>query len=94
MQRHKIDVMMIMETRISTTSNLNINGYLCYLVSNPNSYRRGGVAILVRHGIRPGSVGNYSYELHTMCVSRYLYVIRQQERNDLLLHETILQKYM
>lgn len=52
MQRHKIDIMMIIETRISATSNLNINGYLCYLVSNPNSYRSGGVAILVRHGIR------------------------------------------
>lgn len=61
MYKYSIDIMMILETKIppittQTTGNtpysLSIRGYYTYLSPHPLSHRRGGVATLVKHGIK------------------------------------------
>lgn len=52
MLRHKIDIMMVIEVRCKTTSSLHINGYNCYQTVNPESSRKGGVAIYVKQTLR------------------------------------------
>lgn len=52
MLRHNVDIMMITETRIGPTSNINIDGYVNYLVPSPESNRKGGVAIYIRGNLR------------------------------------------
>lgn len=61
MHKHRIDIMMIIETKIPpntlqtygfTSNKLSIRGYYSYFSSHPHSHRRGGVATLVKHGIK------------------------------------------
>lgn len=45
MGQQTIDIMMVLETRTDTVNSISIDGYICYLVLNPESTRKGGVAI-------------------------------------------------
>lgn len=52
MIRLKVDIMMVVETRTDLTSSTNIDGYTNYFVTNPESSRKGGVAIYIKQSIR------------------------------------------
>lgn len=51
MLRLKVDIMIVIETRIDTTFGLNIDGYISYLVSSPEGNRKGGVAIFIKQNL-------------------------------------------
>jgi len=57
MNLHNLDVMMLAETKLNpnqmTGANItNINGYHCYTTTRPSHFRSGGVAILIKNGIK------------------------------------------
>lgn len=52
MLSQSIDIMMLIETRANSVNSINISGYICYLVPNPESTRKGGVATYVKQNIR------------------------------------------
>lgn len=56
MHQHNIDIMMAIETRTNATNSINIEGYICYLVPNPDSARKGGVATYIKQNIRHTSL--------------------------------------
>lgn len=60
LRRHKIDIMMIIETRLDPANNIDIDGYICYLVPNSNNFRKGGVATLIRQSIRHAALESIS----------------------------------
>lgn len=60
MLNHSIDIMMILEARVNTVNDINIDGYICYLVTNPESARKGGVATYVKQNIRHSALETIS----------------------------------
>lgn len=52
MIQQKVDIMMVIEIRCNTASSIHIDGYYCYQAVNPESSRKGGVAIYVKQTIR------------------------------------------
>jgi hypothetical protein len=60
MLNQSIDIMMIIEARVDTVNSINIDGYICYLVPNPESTRKGGVATYVKQNIRHSALETIS----------------------------------
>lgn len=52
MLNQSIDIMMVIEARVDTVNSINIEGYICYLVPNLESSRKGEVATYVKQNIR------------------------------------------
>lgn len=75
LRRQKIDIMMIIETRFNPANNIDIDGYTCYLVPNPDNYRKGGVATFIKQGIRHAALEPIASDC-VQCASILVYTSR------------------
>lgn len=52
LHRNNVDIMLVSETHLLDTDNINISGYDIYMANHPSNRRRGGAATFIKRSIR------------------------------------------